>query len=220
MSSNPIAAKLRTRMGPGINRPSPTQCRDVYKNFSQTLGRRKLMYNRCGRKAWKIPSAVEKFVVRRMLALRTRQICTTTTLQRELLESMHTELACSTIRKILTKRGYRWLPRAQKPKYSSEDKKQRLQFAEFVLNMTPEEYGRYLTMAMDGVVLAVPPEDAVARENFCRIGETHMWRKPSEAAKPELAGKDTYNKQVPTSRAVPMWGGIGVGGFGLVMFHQ
>ena len=47
-----------------------------------------------------------------------------------------------------------------------------------------------------------------------------MWRKRGETAKPELAGKDMCNKQVPYSRAVPMWGGIGTGGFGLVMFHK
>jgi hypothetical protein len=47
-----------------------------------------------------------------------------------------------------------------------------------------------------------------------------MWRKRSEAAKPELAGKDMYNKQIPYNRAIPMWGGLGIGGFGLVMFHK
>ena len=33
-----------------------------------------------------------------------------------------------------------------------------------------------------------------------------MWRKASEAARPDLAGGDAMNKQVPISRAVPLWG--------------
>ena len=77
-----------------------------------------------------------------------------------------------------------------------------------------------VTMAMDGVVLAVPPDDPVERENFCREGETHMWRKTNEAAKPELSGKDMYSRQLPPQRVLPLWGGIGIGGFGLVMYHK
>ena len=65
-----------------------------------------------------------------------------------------------------------------------------------------------------------PGPGPVDRENFCRVGETHMWRKASETAKPELAGKRAYGHQMPAARALPMWGGIGVGGFGLVMFHR
>ena len=74
-------------------------------------------------------------------------------------------------------------------------------------------------MSMDGVVLALPPIDPAARHNFCHVGETHMWRRTSEAAHPDLAGDDLYQKQIPQRRAVPMWGGIGPGGFGLVLFH-
>ena len=86
--------------------------------------------------------------------------------------------------------------------------------------MSKQEYLSYLTMAMDGVVLASPPDDPVDRENFCRAGDSHMWRRRDEAAKPELAGHDKYNKQLPYARAMPMWGGIGKGGFGIVMFHK
>ena len=75
-------------------------------------------------------------------------------------------------------------------------------------------------MAMDGVMLTLPPDDPIERENYCHVGEKHIWRKANEAAKAELAGGDMYNKQVPYSRAVPMWGGIGPGGFGLVTYHQ
>ena len=85
--------------------------------------------------------------------------------------------------------------------------------------MTQREYERHFPLSMDGVVLALPPADPVARHNYCHAGETHMWRTRREAAQPDLAGDDLYQKQVPQRRAVPMWGGIGPGGFGLVLFH-
>ena len=66
----------------------------------------------------------------------------------------------------------------------------------------------------------MPPTGDVARGNYCSAGESHMWRKAGEAAKPELSGADSYAKQIPYARAAPMWGGIGPGGFGLVMFHK
>ena len=47
-----------------------------------------------------------------------------------------------------------------------------------------------------------------------------MWRKRNEAAQADLSGNDMYDKQLPPTRAVPMWGGIGPGGFGLILFHQ
>ena len=47
-----------------------------------------------------------------------------------------------------------------------------------------------------------------------------MWRKPSEAAKPSLAGQAVYGKQVPLNRAVALWGGVSPGGFAAVVFHK
>ena len=84
--------------------------------------------------------------------------------------------------------GYKWLPRCQKPKYSKEDRAARLQFAEEVLQYTPQGLQKEVTMCMDGVVLTLPPNDAVERENYVKVGYTHVWRKPGEAAKPELLG--------------------------------
>ena len=213
-----IAERLHTLQGRG-HHPSPRQCRDVYKAFSKKLGRRRYKYQNCGRKAWQVTPDIERFLVRRLLAMRTRCICTSTTLQRVLLQERNVQLEASTIRKILKKKGYRWLPRRQKPKYSKEVRAQRRQFAAKILGMTKRDYAKHFAMSMDGVVLALPPVDPVARENFCHVGETHMWRTRSEAAHPDLAGDDLYKKQLPYSRAVPMWGGIGFGGFGLVMFH-
>ena len=200
--------------------PSPTQCRRVCKEFRERLGRRPYRYRNCGRKAWKVTKEIETFLVRKLLVFRQKCVCTATTLQRELLREKGVQLACSTIRKALVKKGYKWLPRAQKPKYSAEDKAQRLAFARSVVAMTPGRLDRHFTMAMDGVVLSLPPADDVDRANYCRVGESHIWRKTGEAAKPELAGQDAYAKQIPYGRAVPMWGGIGLGGFGLVLYHQ
>ena len=47
-----------------------------------------------------------------------------------------------------------------------------------------------------------------------------MWRKPSEAASPDLAGKDPYAAQVPIARAIPFWGAISAKGYCNVLFHR
>ena len=60
-------------------------------------------------------------------------------------------------------------------------------------------------MAMDGVVLSLPPTGDVDRENYCHVGETHIYRKVGEGGKPERGGGDSYGKQIPYARAVPMW---------------
>jgi hypothetical protein len=111
------------------------------------------------------------------------------------------------------------LPRSQKRKYSRADKAARVAFAESVVAMTPRQVQTKLSMAMDGVVLSMPPEDETGRLNFCRHGEDHMWRKRSEGCDPQLAGDDAYGKQVPASRAVPLWGGISAHGFAPIVFH-
>ena len=95
---------------------------------------------------------------------------------------------------------------------SKEDMAKRLAFAGRVLEMTPAQLRAKLSMAMDGVILSMPPADPVARLNYCRTQEGYMWRKPGESNRPELAGKDEYSKQVPIERSIPMWGGIGRGG--------
>ena len=77
-----------------------------------------------------------------------------------------------------------------------------------------------LNMSLDGIVLTIPPKSAVDRENYCRGAATHMWRKPSEANSPELAGQSALPRQVPLARVVPMWGGVSVGGFSVVTFHK
>ena len=76
------------------------------------------------------------------------------------------------------------------------------------------------TSCCSGVVLALPPQDATERENHCKQGETHMWRLRSEAACPALAGDNTFSKQIPMSRALPMWAGISEQGVAEIVMHQ
>ena len=214
-----IVAKVHTLQGPD-HHPSESQCRDVCKAFSIRKGRRAYKYKKCGRKPWKITKDVETFLIRKLRELRVKCVCTSTTLQRELLRKKNVQVECSIIRKVLKRNGYRWLRRIQKPQYNKNDRDARMAFADEVLEMSRAELAKYLTMCMDGVVLSLAPTEPVARANFCKVGETHMWRKKDEAAKPELSGGDKYDKQFSHERAVPMWGGIGPGGFGLVMFHE
>ena len=126
----------------------------------------------------------------------------------------------SGIRKLLLKKGYKWLPRSQKRMYSLEERRTRKAFARKVLRLTVAELRRQLAMSLDGVILTMPPKDATDRYNYCRFGEGHMWRKPCESNNPELAGDDPYGKQAPLARCIPMWGGIGAGGTGIVSFHE
>ncbi|CAK0848387.1 unnamed protein product, partial [Prorocentrum cordatum] len=74
------------------------------------------------------------------------------------------------------------------------------EFARFVSSKTPAHLDRYFAMAMDGVALSLPPNDAVDRANYCRAGEPHMRRMATGAAKPELSGRNDYAQQIPYSR--------------------
>ena len=86
-----IAPRLQTLRGAG-HHPSPTQCRRVYNAFSTKLGRRQYKYNKCGRKAWKVTPEIAHFICQRLLALRNKCICTSTTLQREVLREKQVHL--------------------------------------------------------------------------------------------------------------------------------
>ena len=77
-----------------------------------------------------------------------------------------------------------------------------------------------LSFAMDDVVLSMPPSGRIDRWNHCKYGEAQMWRRPDEAISPALAGNDPYGSQLPSARAVPMWGGVSAGGFAIVLFHD
>ena len=79
-------------------------------------------------------------------------------------------------------------------------------FAKAVLRLTDAELREKWCLSMDGIVLTMPPKDRTARYNYCRYGEDHMYRKPSESLNPDLAGDDPYGEQSELARCIPMWG--------------
>jgi hypothetical protein len=96
----------------------------------------------------------------------------------------------------------------------------RLAFAKKVAALSAAQLRERLSLAMDGVVLGLPPTNPIDRENYCRHGDAHMWRKRSEAANPDLAGGSKYGDQLPLARALPLWGGVSEGGFAVVAIHE
>ena len=201
-------------------RPSIRTCQRAYASYNKNLGRRVFKFAKCGRRRWKVTRGVEVFVVRRLRALRTSCICTSTTLQRELKKTMGVVLECSTIRRILARHGYRWRHRGQKPLMSKTVAAKRVSFARGILRLSAAQLRSKLSLSLDGVVLSMPPTEPTDRANHCMHGNTHIYRKADEASSPALAGEDPYPHQVPLARAIPMWGGISSGGVAIVTFHK
>lgn len=212
-----IAKRLKNLRGQS---PAPRLVADTYHKFSAKAGRRQYKYKKCGRKPWKLDKETKTFLVSRLKVLRRMGPCATTTLQQVLAREKAVRVERSAIAKALKSQGYFWLPRAQKRKYSKKDMAARLAWAQQVVDMGPKKAKAKLSMAMDGVVLSMPPSDPTDRLNWCRHGEDRMWRKKSEMASPELAGKPSYDTQVPLQRALPLWGGISAGGFAEILYHK
>ena len=194
--------------------------RRVFARFRPVQGRATYKYASCGRKPWKLTREVGAFLLRTLRTERARGICTSQTLQAATMQALRVQLSASAIRKYLARRGYKWLPRSQKRKYGAAMRRERLAFASTFEHMTHTELRRHVCMAMDGVVLTVPPADPIERKNYCLHGETHMWRKRGESAAPSLAGNDPYADQVPVARALPLWGAISANGFKHVVYHR
>ena len=199
-------------------RPNWKLCSEVFKRLSTTTGHVAYKYANCGRKSTLTP-ALRQWLISRLLALRTKCVCTSTTLQRELAQTQKVKIHASAIRKFLSAEGYKWLLRIKTPKYSEDVKAERRAFARRVLALTPAQMKAEVRCCLDGVVFVIPPKNVVSRENFCRGQDTHIWRKPGEGASPELAGHDNYPKQAPPDRCIPLWGGAGPGGFAPVFWH-
>ena len=216
MSWEKISARVRNMQG---HIPCWKVCRDAYDRLVSKRSGATYNYKNCGRKRI-ITNRLRQWLVRRMLTLRKKSLCTSTMLQRHLAKEKLLVVEASSIRKVLRSECYKWLPRAKKPKYTKKEKEARFAFAEEVVAMSPAQLRKQLNFSMDGVVFPVPPKDLVARENFCRTEETHVWRKPSEGSLPELDGHERYKNQVPLERVVPLWGGIAEGGFAVVLFHD
>lgn len=212
-----IAKKVRNILK---QKTTENTVRRVISRFSKTAGKSKYNYKNCGRQPWKITAKVGSFIVRRLLALRQNSMVTSTTLQAEVAKKMKVKITAAAVRKHLRSKGYQWLPRAQKRLYNKETRLERLAFARRLDRLSLVALARFISMAIDGVILTVPPTDPTDRKNFCRNGETHMWRRRSEATKPELAGEDPYAEQVPLARAIPLWAGISATGYCEIIFHK
>ena len=217
MSWDDIAESVENLAGEPSTRDTVKR---AYGNFKVKLGRSQYKFARCGRRKWLLTPEVQKFLLSSLLKIRRKTVCTSTTLQALLAKEKNVKLHDSTIRKFLKKSGYKWLPRAQKRKYSTEDMAARDKFARSVLRLSVAELKRKMSLSMDGVILTLPPRDPVDRHNFCKQGDTHMYRKPEERAVPELAGDEDYPHQIPLHRTLPMWGGISQGGVAVVAFHE
>ena len=200
-------------------KPSERTVRRYYGALSRLCGRVRTKYANCGRTATKVTKAVETLIVKRLRALRTKMVCTARTLQHEVARATGTNVSRSSVQRVLKTMGYKWLAKRQKRKYSARARAARVDFAKKALRFGVAELKQRLALAMDGVVLTMPPVDPTDRLNFCRQGEPRMWRKPAEGLSPALAGDDPFGKQVPLTRAVPLWGGCSSKGFAAVLFH-
>ena len=200
-------------------KPGVRTLEGYYRAFSRRDGRVRSKYANCGSKPTKVTARVETLLVQTLRRLRGKAECTAPALQRELARK-GTKLSLTWIRKVLKKKGYRWLPKCQKRLYTAKAKAARVAFAKKAIGMGAAGLKERLSMAMDGVVLTVPPPDETDRLNFCKQGDEKMWRKPNEALAPSLAGADPYGKYIPLERAVPMWGGCSSKGFAPVLFHK
>ena len=129
------------KVGGVVNLEGNATCPDVakraYRNFFKRGKRKaKYNYNKCGRKRWKITKEIEAFLLSKLRAKRKSGICTSKTLQFLLAQEKGVAVDDSTIRKFLTAKGYRWLPRSQKRKYTDGDMVLRAEFAKRVLRMS------------------------------------------------------------------------------------
>ena len=212
-----IAQEVRNVAG---GRPSPRTCCQYYQRFSTVAGWKKSQYHQCGRRAWKLTADVRRFLLQRLKKLRQEGLCTCKLLQTELARQKGICVEVSTVQKFLKSQGYKWLPRAQKRRYTAVHMRERKASAHAVLSLGVCRLREKLSFSMDGCVLPLPPKDHTDRLNFLQASDTHMWRLKSERLDPSLAGQDIFSKQSPLDRCVPLWGGLSEGGFSIVTFHQ
>jgi transposase len=199
--------------------PTWGNVRNVYKRLHRKSGRVRTKYKNGGRPK-KLTPADETWLLKTFLALRAKGPVVSQDLQRLLASRRKVKVEVSLVRKVLVRNGYKWLPRAKKPKYSDDQKAERKKFSDKVLMLGENALRERLTMSMDGCVLTKPPDKPCQRLNYCRAVETHCWRKPGEAFDEDLAGADNYRKQVPPNRMIPLWGGCSEAGFAPIVWHK
>ena len=171
--------------------------RNVCEALATSKGRRPYKYHKCGRRPWKLTRDVQQFVIRTLLAKRVKEVVTSSSLAEAVASEKGVLIEASSIRKFLQRRGYMWLPRRQKRKYTDDDRVRRMSFAHNVLRLSDHALRFKLAMSLDGVVISMPPTSDVDRFNYCWGGFSHMWRKRGEANSPRLGGNDDYEQQAP-----------------------
>ena len=138
LAYNDIVKRVANLMG----KPSTFETvRRAVKRFKTKTGMSNYKYSRCGRQAWKLTPEVNTWLVQQLLALRKTGVCTSTTLQKALVDTWKIKVSDSAIRKVLKTKGFRWLQRAQKRKYSREDKKARLACAMSIAQLIEDCHG-------------------------------------------------------------------------------
>ena len=156
--------------------------------------------------------AVKKWILQTLKKRRCEGVCTCASLRLELAREWGITVEECTIRKYIHSQGFKWLPRGQKRKYTTQQMQQRYKFAHSVVALGPARLRQKLSFSMDGCVLTLPPRDLTDRLNFLRQSQTRMWRLKSERLTPKLAGQDMFGKQATLERSIPLWGGLSAGG--------
>lgn len=151
-----IAQEVRNVAG---GRPSPRTCCQYYQRFSTVAGWKKSQYHQCGRRAWKLTADVRRFLLQRLKKLRQEGLCACKLLQTELARQKGICVEVSTVQKFLKSQGYKWLPRAQKRRYTAVHMRERKAFAHAVLSLGVCRLREKLSFSMDGCVLPLPPKD-------------------------------------------------------------
>lgn len=210
-----IAGKVWNLKG---KRPDWKTCSNVYERLTAKKKPVDYKYGNCGRHK-KLKPEDEAWLLRKLLELRKKGPCTSTTLQRELAKRRAVTVEASLVRRVLTRNGYKWKKKTRKMQFSKELKAERKQWADEVLEMSDAQLRAKLNFAMDGVVLIVPPKNPTARLNHCRSMETHCWRKDEEALSDDVLCDNRYAKQAKPSMCVPLWGGCSASGFATVCWH-
>jgi len=216
MSWRKVAKKVKNLKG---KTPFWQVCRDKFNAMNRRTGVARDHYANCGRHEI-LDAPLRKFLVQRLLALRKVKDVTACLLVDELAKKKKVVVSVSTVRRVLEDEGYKYLPRAKKPKYSKELRKRRVKFSKWILRMPVKKERETISLSLDGAVFCSPPTNAVERENWCRSDPKKVYRKSDEADLPELQGYDHYIKQAPPSRIVPVWGGLAAGGFAPILFHE
>ena len=212
-----IASEVKNMKG---ERPYWKVCRDAYQELTaKGYKAKKDNYANCGRKRL-LTDELVKWLIQKMLSLRMRAPCTSLDLQRFLLKEKGVEADESTIRRHLNNDGYYYLPRDQKPRYNKKERFVRVNFAKRFEDCSVEELAEEVHICLDGVVITKPPEGMIDRENYVHSDIPKVWRRHDEHDLPALQGHDKYKKQVPKARMIPLWGGLGPGGFATVLWHD